>query len=162
MPWVDGVLLAVLGLSVIVGVIRGLVFEIMSALGWFAAYFAAQWLTPVAAPHIPVGTPGSAVNWSAAFAAVFIAALLVWAVTSRLLRMLIQASPLSPVDRVMGAAFGLVRGIVLLLAAATVINLTPLAKTNSWQASIGAHWLHSTLAGLRPLLPPQLSERLPA
>ncbi|HZE91660.1 MAG TPA: CvpA family protein [Rhizobacter sp.] len=162
MSWVDGVLLGVLVLSMLVGAMRGLAFEIMSLLGWFAAYFAAQWLAPMAAPHIPLGQPGSPMNWGAAFTAVFMAALLVWAVASGVLRLLIQASPLSPVDRLLGAAFGLVRGTVLLLAAATLINLTPLAKTNSWHACVGAHWLNSALTGLRPVLAPQLSERLPA
>lgn len=162
MQWVDIVLVGILALSVIVGVVRGFVFEVLSLLGWFAAYFAAQWLAPEAAPHIPVGKPGSSINHAAAFAAVFVAALLVWAVASRLLRLLIHATPLSLPDRLLGGGFGLLRGLVLLLAAATVIGLTPLMKSPAWQASQGAQWLHVVLEGLRPVLPPQLLQRLPA
>ena len=44
--WVDWTLLAVLALSVAVGLWRGLVFELMSLVGWFAAYLAAQWGSP--------------------------------------------------------------------------------------------------------------------
>lgn len=161
MQWVDIVLASILALSVIVGLVRGFVFEVLSLLGWFAAYFAAQWLAPEVAPHIPVGRSGSAINHAAAFAAVFVAALLVWAVGSRLLRLLIHASPLSLPDRLLGGVFGLLRGLVLLLAVATVVGLTPLMKSPVWQASHGAQWLLVVLDGLRPVLPPQLSQHLP-
>ena len=40
--WVDGMLLAVLVVSVVVGLWRGLVFELMSLVGWVAAYVAAE------------------------------------------------------------------------------------------------------------------------
>lgn len=162
MHWVDGVLLGILVASIIVGVVRGLVFEVLSLLGWFVAYFVAHWFAAEAAPYIPVGRPGSATNHGVAFAALFIAALLVWAVLSRLLRFVIHASPLSIPDRLFGGVFGLLRGAVLLLAAATVINLTPLVKSAAWQASTGAQWLRSALTGLRPVLPPQLLQHLPA
>jgi membrane protein required for colicin V production len=160
--WVDVALLAILALSVVVGLVRGLVFEVMSLLGWLAAWIAAQWLSPEVAPHLPVGAPGSASNHAAAFAATFVVALLVWSVIARVLRMLIHATPLSLVDRLLGAVFGLLRGALLLLAIATVVSLSPLKKSNAWQASLGAAWLHAALNSLKPLLPDQLSEHLPA
>jgi membrane protein required for colicin V production len=162
MHWVDIVLAGVLALSVIVGLVRGVVFEVLSLLGWFVAYFAAQWLAVDLAPHVPIGKPGSGINHAAAFAAVFVAALFVWALGSRLLRLLIHATPLGVPDRLLGAVFGLLRGLVVLLVATTVISLTPLSKSPVWQASQGAQWLQAALSGLRPLLPPQLLQHLPA
>jgi membrane protein required for colicin V production len=162
MQWVDLAMLAVLLLSVIVGLVRGFVFEVLSLAGWFVAYFTAHWFAAELAPYVPVGKPGSALNHGAAFAALFIAALIVWAIASRLLRFLIHATPLSLPDRLLGAAFGLARGLLMLLVAATVIAYTPLVKSPLWQGSLGAHWLHSALDGLRPLLPPQVSNHLPA
>ncbi len=162
MQWVDLAMLGVLAISVVVGLVRGFVFEVLSLVGWFVAYLVARWFAADAAPHIPVGAPGSAVNHAVAFAGLFIAALILWALASRLLRFLIHATPLSFPDRLLGAAFGLLRGLVLLLAAATVITYTPLATAPAWKASRGAQWLQSALDGLRPLLPSQISTRLPA
>jgi membrane protein required for colicin V production len=162
MGWVDGVLLAVLVLSVAMGVVRGLVFELMSLVGWLVAYVAATWLAPVAAPHLPIGQAGSALNHAAAFAATFIAALLVWAVLSRVLRLLIHATPLSLIDRLLGAVFGGLRGVLLLLALAMVVSMTPLASAQAWQAAVAVPWLTGTLAVLKPLLPSQISQHLPA
>jgi membrane protein required for colicin V production len=159
--WVDAVMLAVVLLSVIVGVVRGLVFEMLSVLGWFAAYFAAQWGTPSVAPYIPVGEPGSALNHGATFAITFFAALILWGLTARVLRMLIRATPLSPVDRLLGAGFGAARAVIVLLALATVVGLTPLMNAPAWQQSQGSVWLQAMLRGIRPMLPPEVSRHLP-
>ncbi len=162
MGWVDAVLLLVLVVSMVVGLVRGLVFEMLSVVGWFAAYFAAQWLTPELAPYIPVGEPGSSLNHGTAFAAAFIGALIVWGLAARLLRLLIRATPLSLLDRLLGAGFGFIRGMIVLLALATVVGLMPLKKSAAWQQSVGAVWLNSVLRGLKPVLPPDISKHLPA
>lgn len=159
--WLDWTLLAVLAVSVVVGLVRGFVFEVLSLLGWVAAWFAAQWAAPQLGPVLPVGAPGSAMNLAAAFALVFLAALIVWSLGARLVRLLLQATPLSAADRVLGAGFGLVRGAVLLMALATVVALTPAVKSPAWQASTGAAWLQIGLKGLKPLLPPEVAGRLP-
>jgi membrane protein required for colicin V production len=158
--WIDIALVGILLLSVVVGLVRGFVFELLSLAGWIAAWFAAQWFAPLVAPHIPVGAPGSALNLGAAFAITFIVALVVWALVSQLVRLLIHATPLSIPDRLLGAVFGLVRGVVLLLAVTTVVGFTPLAKSAAWQQSRGATALHAALAALLPLLPPQVSKHL--
>src|SRR5204863_8333983 len=159
--WVDLMCLGILVLSIVVGLLRGLVFEVLSLLGWLAAYVAAQWLAPALAPHLPVGRSGSALNHAAAFACMFVIALIVWGLAARLLRMVIRATPLSPFDRALGATFGVARALVVVLAITTVVMLTSLAKTNAWQASRGAVWLNGALHGIKPVLPPQIAEHLP-
>ena len=160
--WVDWALLAVLLASVIVGLVRGFVFELLSLLGWVAAWFAAQWFAPPVATWLPVGTPGSALNLGAAFALTFIAALVVWTLAARLIRLVLHATPLSLPDRLLGALFGALRGVVLLLALAVVVGLTPAARSAAWQQSHGAAALVSALRTLMPLLPAPLARHLPA
>ena len=160
--WVDAALFGVLVLSALVGVVRGLVFEMLSLVGWVVAYFAAQWATPTLAEHLPIGQPGSALNHGAAFVCAFIAALIVWGILAKLVRLLIRATPLSLLDRLLGAGFGLARGLIVLLAVATVVGLTPLSKSAAWQRSHGAPWLQAGLRGLKPVLPAEVSQHLPA
>jgi membrane protein required for colicin V production len=159
--WVDWVLLAVLTVSVFVGIARGFVFEVLALLGWVAAWFAAQWLAPGLAPHLPIGTPGGGLNLGAAFAIGFVAALVVWGLAARLIRMSVRATPLSIADRLLGAAFGALRGGVLLLAAAVAVALTPAAQSTPWRHSQGAHWLGQALGVLTPLLPESMARRVP-
>jgi membrane protein required for colicin V production len=153
LSWVDWTLLAVLAASVVIGLARGFVFEVLSLAGWLVAWFAAQWSAPQLAPHLPVGSPGSALNMAAALTLCFIGALVVWGLLARLMRMLIRATPLSLPDRLLGAGFGALRGAVLLLAVSSVLSLTPAAQSASWRASKGARWLGITLQALKPLLP---------
>ena len=63
-------MLALLALSIMVGLWRGLVFEVLSLLGWVAAYVAAQLFAPAAAVHLRVGAPGGALDLCAACTAV--------------------------------------------------------------------------------------------
>jgi membrane protein required for colicin V production len=161
LAWVDWMFIAILVLSIVVGLMRGLVFEVLSLLGWLAAYVAAQWLAPELAPHIPVGKPGSALNHAAAFASTFVGALIVWGLMARLLRIVIRATPLSPVDRALGATFGVARALVVMLAITTVVMLTSLAQSPAWRASRGAVWLNGALHGIKPVLPAPIAEHLP-
>jgi membrane protein required for colicin V production len=162
LAWVDWALLAVLALSVLIGLLRGLIFELMSIAGWLVAYVAALWLGPQLAPHLAVGSPGSGLNQSAALALCFVAALVAWGLLARLVRLLIAATPLTVPDRVLGALFGLARGLVLLVVLATVVSLTPAAQSRQWQSSIGAHWLAVVVNGVKPLLPEAIGKWLPA
>lgn len=159
--WVDIALLSLLGVSVLLGIVRGLTLELLSLVGWIAAYFAALGLLPWLAPHMPVGTPGSGLRIAAAFAAGFLAALIVWALAARLFSLLVKSTPLVLLDRVLGACFGLVRGLVLLLVLATLVSLTPWARSADWRTSTGAVWLNGALGGLAPLLPAALARHLP-
>lgn len=160
--WVDIGLIAVLAISVIVGLWRGLVFELMSLFGWVVAYVLAQAFTPKVSGHVPLGEPGSALNHGAAFALVFIGVLIAWSLLARLVRLLIQATPLTVVDRLLGGGFGLLRGLVLLLAVATLVAFTPARQSPLWQASHGAAMLDVALQGLKPVLPADVARHLPS
>lgn len=160
--WVDWALLAVLVLSAAVGLSRGLVFEVLSLAGWVGAYVVTQLFAPDLAVHLPIGVPGSALNHAGAVAVTFVLALIVWSLLSRVLRMLIHATPLQVIDRVLGAGFGLLRGAVLLLVVATVVSMTPAGRSPAWQHSQGATWLGVALQGLRLVLPDSLAQHLPA
>ena len=162
LSWIDWALIAVLVLSVIAGVLRGFVFEVMALAGWIVAWLAAQWFAADVAPWLPLGEPGSSLNHAAAFAACFVAGIVAWTLLAQLVRMLVHATPLSFADRALGAGFGLLRGAVLLLAVATVVALTPAATSHGWRTSLGAMWLNTAMHGLKPVLPEQVAKLLPA
>ena len=158
LSWLDIGLLAFLLLSMIVGLMRGFVFEMLSLAGWFVAYFAARFCTPMAQSWLHVGEPGSSLNYAATFACVFLVALVIWSIAARLVRVLIRATPLSPIDRLLGAGFGLVRGLVVLLIAALVIGVSPWSQSPTWQQSMGAAWLNAMVRELRPMFVNDVSQ----
>jgi membrane protein required for colicin V production len=158
--WVDIALALLVGISVIVGLWRGLTREVFSLVGWVVAYVAAQALGPMVATHLRIGTPGSALNVGAAFVLVFLVALVVWSLVTWLISRLVQASVLNAVDRTLGAVFGLARGVLIALVIVTIVSLTPWATSPAWRASHGVGSLQYVLSGLKPLLPADLTQHL--
>lgn len=154
--WVDIAMCAFLALSVIVGLTRGVVFELLSLTGWFAAYFAARWFAPLVLPYIHVGTPGSNLNQGLALVSVFIAALVTWSLVARLVRLLIRATPLSALDRLIGSVFGFLRGALVLMVVVLIVGVTPAAKSAGWHRSQGAVWLNAAVQEVKPWLPSQV------
>lgn len=156
----DLLVLLVLVLSVGVGAWRGAVYEVMSLLGWLVAWTLAQAWGPDVSLNLPVGEEGSALRLGAGFVATFIGALVLWRLVTWLVQQVLQASPLAPLDRALGAGFGLLRGGVIVLLAVLLLSLTPLAKGQGWRESAGIQWSRATLVWLLPLLPPAWARAL--
>ena len=145
MSWVDLGLIGVVAISALIGLARGFTFELLSLAGWFIAWFASIWFAPSLAPHLPFGNAGSALNRGIAYACMFLIVLVLCGLAARAVSALIGATPLRPLDRLLGGAFGVLRGFVLLLAMATVLAYTPLGQTPAWRESTGAIWLNAVL-----------------
>jgi len=156
----DWILLAVLLLSMVLGAWRGLVYELLSVSGWVASFFVAQWAAPQVATRLPWQSASETVRYAAAFMLVFVVAVFAAGLLAFLLKKLVDAIGLRPVDRTLGAAFGLVRGLILLLAATVVIDMTALKASAWWQESQGAAVLTVTLGRLKPMLPKQFAKVL--
>lgn len=160
MTTLDWILAGVLGFSLLLGAWRGLVYEVLSVLGWAASFYAAQWFAPQVARLLPLQSVSDPVRYAAAFVLVFVAAVFVAGLLAALLKSLVDAIGLRPVDRTLGAAFGVLRGVIMLLAATVVIDMTALKSSAWWQQSTGAQTLTATLTSLRPLLPEQFAKYL--
>ena len=162
MALTDWILLGVLLASMVVGLWRGLVYEVLSLAGWVAAFVVAQWLAPDVVAWLPFikGAPAS-VQYAVAFAVVFVVTVFVAGLVSWLIKKLVETVGLRPVDRTLGGVFGLARGVVLLLALTVVLQLTGLSRDAWWSTAQGPVWLELVLTGLKPLLPQTFVEYLP-
>ncbi|MDO5086912.1 MAG: CvpA family protein [Comamonadaceae bacterium] len=159
MSWLttlDWVALALLAASLLMGAWRGLLYEALSLTGWVAAFFAASWLGRDLGAALPVGETPELVRHGAGMALVFIGVVFIAGFVAWLVRRLASAVGLRPADRVLGAVFGLLRGLALLLAAVALARLTPLHQAPWWQAATSVQWLEQALPLLRPMLPEAL------
>jgi membrane protein required for colicin V production len=157
---VDLAFLGVLALSLLIGAWRGLVYEVLSVLGWAASFYLAQWLAPDVALMLPLQSASEPVRYAAAFVLIFILSVFAAGLLAVLIKKLVEAIGLRPVDRTLGAAFGLVRGVILLLAVTVVINMTAFKSAAWWQESVGAEVMTAALRGLKPVLPEQFGKYL--
>ena len=153
MASLDWLVIVLLAASVLLGLWRGLVYEVLSVLNWLAAFVLAQWLAPRAAAMMPLSRAGEAIQYAAGFVVVFIAALFAGGLLAWIISKLVAAVGLRPVDRMLGSVFGLVRGVVAVLALAVVIHLTGLGHGLWWTESRTAGVATAALRGLKPVVP---------
>ncbi|MFN4899265.1 MAG: CvpA family protein, partial [Burkholderiales bacterium] len=140
---------------------RGLVYEVLSVLGWIAAFLMAQWFAPDVAEQLPMQNSDQTLRYAAAFVLVFIGSVFLVGLISALMKKIISVVGLRPVDRVLGAIFGLFRGLILLLALSVVVQMTALQESDWWLESQGGPMLMTLLKGLRPMLPEKFGAYLP-
>ena len=161
MAAIDWILVAVLAASMLLGAWRGLVYEVLSVMGWIAAFVLAQWFAPDVAEKLPMQNSGETLRYAAAFVLVFIVSVFVAGLISALMKKIISVVGLRPVDRIMGAVFGLFRGLIFLLAFSVVVHMTALQESDWWLESQAAPMLMTLLKGLRPMLPEKFGAYLP-
>lgn len=162
MPVLDWIFAAILLISMLLGLWRGLVFEVLSVLSWVGAFILAQWWGPDLAQRLPMSGSGESVRYAVGFVLVFVLAVFVGGLLANVLKKIFAAAGLGGVDRLLGGLFGLVRGGVLVLASTVVICMTPLKSGEWWQASTAAGISTVALKGLQPFLPQEFAKYLPS
>ncbi|MEN9619507.1 MAG: hypothetical protein RL406_1744 [Pseudomonadota bacterium] len=158
---VDWILLAVLGLSLLLGMWRGIVQEVLSLVGWGAAFYVSQMYAPLAAAWLPMEGSSQMLRYAAGFVVVFVAVLIATVLVSWVVKKLVSAVGLGPLDRLLGSLFGLMRGVVILLAVTVFVGMTPMRETEAWKQAQGAQWLQQFLHVLKPVLPADFGKYLP-
>jgi len=161
MTVLDWLFLALLLGSLALGAWRGFVSEVLSVLNWLLAFVLAQWLGQDVGQHLPLGEMSDLLRFAAGFVLVFVLAALCGGLVVWMLGRLIAASGLKQVDRVLGAGFGVLRGVILLLAAAVVVEMTPMKASGWWRQSTAAGLAVVALKGLKPVLPGAVGKYLP-
>jgi len=159
--WLDGTLWVVLAFSVVLGALRGLIREMVSLAAWVMAFVLGQVHAETVAAWLPAGVSVPVVRLAAGFALIFIGVAVGGALLAWVLGRVLQAVGLRPIDRILGAGFGLARGVVLLLGVTLLVVALGVQTHPVWAQSDTAHLLTSTLTELKPMLPGALAEYIP-
>jgi membrane protein required for colicin V production len=159
MSTLDWALLAVLAVSGLLGLWRGVIRETLSLAAWLLGFVLSSKYASALATQLPL--PELSDNWRrvVAWALVFIGPWLVLTVLAALLRGLVSAVGLGLLDRFMGGVFGLLRGGIALMALSVVVGLTPVKTSSVWMNSWMAQLADWSVLFFKPVLPAQL-ERL--
>ena len=161
MPALDWIFAAVLLFSMVLGAWRGLVYEVLSLVNWVLAFVLAQWLALDAAQQLPMSGASAPMRYAAGFLLVFVLVILLGGLVVVLIKKLTAAVGLNPLDRALGALFGVLRGVLLLLLATVVVHMTPMKDSSAWRESVGAVMAEALITQLKPVLPHELNRFLP-
>jgi membrane protein required for colicin V production len=111
--WLDAILILLLAISVARSFAKGLTREVVGLLSVLIGILAACWFYAPAAAFIEPHVSSRAVAAFCGFLAVFTGVLLLGSLTGYLLARLLRITGLSFFDRLLGAVFGIVRGVLL-------------------------------------------------
>lgn len=164
MDAVDGLnaaVAAVLVVSLLIGLWRGLVFEVLSLLMWLVAWVVAHAFAGWAADWQLWSSWAPALRHAVGWVIVFVLALMAGRLVVWSIQQLLHMSPLAGIDRVLGGLFGLLRGALIVLVVVMLVGESPLARREAWQQALAVQWSQRVLAMVLPLMPGQWSVRGP-
>ena len=118
----DVVFLIIVGISALVGIVRGMTKEVLSIVGWVLAAAALYFLVPIVDPIMQQYIASKTLCSIVSGIAILIVFCIVWLLTADRLAAVVRSSKLSAVDRILGFVFGAARGAIIVILIAVMIT----------------------------------------
>ena len=160
MTFIDIIVLAILGVSILYGVFRGLVREVLALVAWVGAFLIANLFAPEAAKLLPEAMASEEIRLLVSFVIVFIVVLVGLSVLAILASKVVKIVGLGPADRVVGGVFGLVRGVLVVMILVLLAGLTSLPRQPAWRDAALGGALVASAEYAKAWLPADLSKRI--
>jgi membrane protein required for colicin V production len=122
--WVDYVIMGVIGLSVITGLFRGFVKELIALVVWGLAIWLAYSYSQNVDQYLQPYIHDKHIRLAASFIGVLLATLIAGAIVNAILSFILSRSGLSGTDRLLGMGFGLVRGVFIVALIMLVVKIS--------------------------------------
>lgn len=157
---VDLFIVAVLTLSVLVGLWRGLISEVLALAVWICAFWMAWTYGPEVSMHLEHAIQAPMLRLWMGYGLCFIAVLFLGALLRFALKALADRTGMGGTDRLLGMFFGFARGLLLVTLAVFVVSQTRLAREPMWQQSTLLPQFNGMAAWLESEMPSNVREHL--
>jgi membrane protein required for colicin V production len=148
-------------LSAIIGLVRGFVREAFSLATWLAALAFAFLYYKDLAVHVPFTGQGKLGQVIIAGIVIFLGVLIIGSIINHLLSAAISSVGLGGVDYLLGGAFGILRGGLIVTLLVLLFGAVGNVSTEAWwQDSRLMPWFEETAAVLKEMIPNKLPEDL--
>jgi membrane protein required for colicin V production len=148
----------VVGLSVLLSLIRGLVREVLALAAWIVAFVAANLLAGEVARWMPEALSPEEFRLMAGFVAVFVVVLLAMSVVAIGVSKLVKSAGLGLEDRLLGVVFGLARGVLVVMVFVLLAGFTSLPRQAVWRNAMLSDPLVAFAGIIKPWLPAELAQ----
>lgn len=158
MNGLDVGVIAIVLVSLLIGLWRGLLYEVLSLLGWPIAFVLSKLLAGSLAPLLPITQ--EVMRITAAYALVFLVALIVWSILTRLISGLLKSKAVAWTDRLMGGLFGILRGGLVVLVLAWLAGMTQIPEQPYWRGALTSKTLEDIALLTKAWLPDDIAKRV--
>lgn len=156
----DYAVLGVLAASLLLGAWRGVTSEVLALAGWVVGFLVARAYAGDVAALYERWLADPTMRYAAGFATVVVGVLVVFGIGRLALSMLLRAVGLGLIDRLLGAAFGVLRGVVVALVGVLLGGMTSAPKEPWWRDAVLAPPLETAVVAMKPWLPPDVTKRI--
>ena len=156
----DYTVLVILMVSIVISVLRGLVREILSLIGWIAAFVVASMYADELAPVLTVLPDHPILRTIVAFLLLLVVVALLMGIVNWAIMRAVQAAGLGLADRGLGGLFGLARGAVIVLALVMVAGMTKLPQMDFWRDALLSPLAETSVRTVKPWLPADIAGKV--
>ena len=156
----DYLVIFVLAASLIIGMMRGLVKEVLSLAGWVVAFVVANAYAAALATMLPPVVPGEVLRLILAFIALFIGVRILMGLLGMALGALLDAGGLGLVDRALGMVFGFCRGLVIVLAGVILCGMTSIPQQGFWKHALLSPFAETGAHAVKAFLPAAMAQHV--
>ena len=139
MNWLDYAILAIIGLSALISLVRGFVKEVLSLIIWIAAVWIGLEFSRGLSVYLEPYITSPSLRIGAAFVALFVLTLVIGGIINYLAGQLVGRTGLTGTDRLVGVLFGVGRGLVVVAVVVLAAGLTAIPREQWWRDSVMVH-----------------------
>lgn len=157
----DYVVIGIVSLSLLFGLWRGVVGEVIALVAWVMAIFAAvEFGSSAGQLAMFSGLTDPALRTLAGCVLIFVGVLVAMSLVRMAVRSMVKALGLTVSDRILGMVFGVVRGVLVCMVLVGLGGMTSAPSQPWWRGATMAAPLETVVLAAKPWLPDDLAKRI--
>ena len=156
----DYVVIGIVAISLMLGLWRGVVSELIALAAWVTAFMAALEFGGQTGQAAFTGIADPALRALAGCVLVFVGVLVAMSLIRLVVRQMVKALGLSLSDRLLGMLFGLARGVLFVMLLVAAGGMTSAPQQRWWKEATFAPPLETAVLVAKPWLPDDLAKKI--
>ena len=149
---IDYAIIVIILLSICFGCFRGFIRELLSLIGWFLAFYTANFFTDSLYQYIPFALDDT-IKYIAAYFIIFLLVLICASIIIKLINKFIKSVGLSFSNFILGGFFGFTRGVLIIFVMILLLEKTSFSLNPGWATSTYIPIIKKSVENTLPYLP---------